>query len=313
MYIVTGGAGFIGSNIIQHLNNKGITDILVVDNLEQSEKFTNINHCQIADYLDKREFRAKLEKGKFGHGTKITAVLHQGACSNTMEYNGLYMMDNNYTYSKELLHFAIDHHIPFIYASSAAVYGASTTFVETPEHERPLNIYGYSKLMFDNYVRQIKNEITSPVVGLRYFNVYGPNEHHKGRMASTPHQFIKQLRHSGEIKVFGASHGYADGEHRRDFVCVDDLVAINLHFAHGSQCIGVFNVGTGESSSFNEIAQTLIHFHGRGNITYLPFPDTLIDKYQAFTQANISALRKVGYRAPFIGLAEGLKRLYAAN
>ena len=231
LIIVTGGAGFIGSNLIQQLNQRGERNILLVDNFAPAAnlsgpKFLNLHGAQFADYMDKREFRAALKSGEF-ENTKIRAILHQGACSNTLEDDGRYMMDNNFTYSKELLHFATDRKIPFVYASTAAVYGASTEFTEVPANERPLNVYGYSKLVFDDYVRRLTPQFKSTVVGLRYFNVYGPREQHKGRMASVIHHFTRQLKDTGTIRMFVGSGGYADGEQRRDFVYVKDLARIN--------------------------------------------------------------------------------------
>jgi ADP-L-glycero-D-manno-heptose 6-epimerase len=311
MYIVTGGAGFIGSHLVRGLNARGITDILVVDHLERSAKFLNLRHGQIADYMDKQEFRAAIESGRFE--ARVDAIFHQGACSDTMEYNGVYMMDNNFTYSKMLLRFALAHQIPFIYASSAAAYGDSATFIEQPAYEKPLNIYGYSKLVFDQYVRRVLPDAPSAVVGLRYFNVYGPHEAHKGRMASMAHQALKQLKATGIIQLYEGSGGYAAGEQRRDFVCVDDLVSVNLFFAAQPRARGIFNVGTGQSRSFNELARTLIQLHGRGEIQYMPFPEGLRDKYQNFTEANLTALRAAGYTAPFISLEEGLARLAASD
>ena len=234
MIIVTGGAGFIGSNLIRQLNLAGERDILLVDNFAPAAnlsgpKFLNLWGAEFADYMDKREFRSALNAGDFDD-LEISAILHQGACSNTLEDDGRYMMDNNFTYSKELLHFALARKIPFVYASTAAVYGLSEKFSETPANERPLNIYGYSKLVFDDYVRRLIPEIRSTVVGLRYFNVYGPREQHKGRMASVIHHFTKQLKETGAIRMFQGSGGYGDGEQRRDFVFVNDLAYINMFF-----------------------------------------------------------------------------------
>ncbi|MEO5364416.1 MAG: ADP-glyceromanno-heptose 6-epimerase [Magnetococcus sp. DMHC-8] len=303
MYIVTGGAGFIGSNIVAGLNQQGETDILVVDNLHKGEKFRNLRDLAIADFMDKTEFREHLHRGTF-RDESLQAIFHQGACSDTMEYDGRYMMDNNYTYSKELFHLAIDKSTPFIYASSAAVYGASTTFAEHPEHEQPLNVYGYSKLLFDRYVERCRPGST--VVGLRYFNVYGPREQHKGRMASMVHQLHHQLTTSRVAQLFEGSGGYGPGEQRRDFIAVGDVVAVNLFLAQRKGVQGVCNVGTGQSRSFNDIARHLIERLGQGEIRYKAMPEGLAGKYQNFTEARVDRLRSLGYTRPFTALEAGI-------
>jgi ADP-L-glycero-D-manno-heptose 6-epimerase len=321
MIIVTGGAGFIGSNIVHQLNRIGEQNILIVDNLAPAPnlsgpKFLNLAGASYADYMDKNEFRTALRSGDFD-SLKIRAILHQGACSNTLEDDGRYMMDNNYTYSKELLHFAIANKIPFVYASTAAVYGASTAFAELPANERPLNVYGYSKLVFDNYVRRLMPDFKSTVVGLRYFNVYGPREQHKGRMASVLHHFTRQLKDTGTIRMFEGSGGYANGEQRRDFVFVDDLARINLFFAGllpdspHKPVYAVVNAGAGEARTFKAVAQALMEVHMPGKIEYIPFPGDLKNRYQHYTQADISGLRAAGYTAPFTTLEEGVKQTFA--
>ena len=305
MYIVTGGAGFIGANIVDGLNQRGETEILVVDNLLKGDKFLNLRDLDIADYMDKTAFLDHVRKGML-HNTKISAIFHQGACSDTMEYDGRYMMDNNFTYSKTVLHGAIDKKIPFVYASSASVYGASTTFVEHPDNEQPLNVYGYSKLLFDRYVARLLPHIKSTVAGLRYFNVYGPREEHKGRMASMVHQLHQQLLTTGTAHLFEGSGGYGDGEQERDFISVADVVQINLFLAQQKRVQGVFNVGTGQCRSFNAIAQHLCKRLGSGEIRYKPMPETLLKKYQNFTQADIARLRRVGWDQPFTSLEAGI-------
>jgi ADP-L-glycero-D-manno-heptose 6-epimerase len=321
MIIVTGGAGFIGSNLIQELNRTGERDILLVDNFAPAAnlsgpKFLNLWGAEFADYMDKREFRAALKAGDFS-GVKVRAILHQGACSNTLEDDGRYMMDNNFTYSKELLHFALEGKIPFVYASTAAVYGLSEKFSEVPANERPLNVYGYSKLVFDNYVRRLMPEIKSTVVGLRYFNVYGPREQHKGRMASVIHHFTKQLKETGTIRMFEGSGGYADGEQRRDFVFVNDLAKINMFFAglapESSRKVvrAVVNAGTGEARTFKAVAEALMQVHGAGKIEYIPFPGDLKNRYQHFTEADVAGLRRAGYTAAFTALEDGVRETFA--
>lgn len=312
MYIVTGGAGFIGANIVAGLNQRGDTNILVVDELKQGDKFLNLRDLIIADYMDQAEFIEHLRSGRF-RNTRLRAIFHQGACSDTMESDGRYMMANNFTYSKELFHFAIERNTPFIYASSAATYGGSQTFIEHPTNEKPLNVYGYSKLLFDQYVQRHFSRTTSAVAGLRYFNVYGPRECHKGRMASMVFQLHKQLRDTGVAKLFAASGGYGDGEQRRDFIHVEDVVKVNLFLADSGPIQGIFNVGTGKSRSFNDVARTLISLLGQGEIHYIPMPESLLEKYQNFTEANISHLRAMGYDTPFHSLEEGIKDFLQAE
>jgi ADP-L-glycero-D-manno-heptose 6-epimerase len=319
--IVTGGAGFIGSNLIHALNTAGERDILLVDNFAPAPnlsgpKFLNLAGAEFADYMDKREFRAALKAGEF-ESAKVRTILHQGACSNTLEDDGRYMMDNNFTYSKELLHFAIARRIPLVYASTAAVYGASEEFREVAVNERPLNVYGYSKLVFDNYVRRWTPEIKSTVVGLRYFNVYGPREQHKGRMASVIHHFTRQLKDTGTIRMFEGSGGYADGEQRRDFVFVKDLARMNMFFgglladSPGAPVQAVVNAGTGEARTFKAVAEALMQVHGVGKIEYIPFPGDLKDRYQHYTQADVAGLRAAGYGAEFTRLEDGVKGTFA--
>jgi ADP-L-glycero-D-manno-heptose 6-epimerase len=310
MYIVTGGAGFIGSNLIRGLNAKGIDDILVVDNLKKSGKFTNLVGRRIRDYLDKDQFLSIIEKDVTPF-SNVEAIFHQGACTDTMEYDGRYMMDNNYAYSKALLEYALSNGIKFIYASSAATYGSGAVFEEKFEYEAPINVYGYSKYLFDQYVRRILDRAETTVAGLRYFNVYGPHEAHKGKMASVVYQFYNQLKQTSQIMLFEGTGGYGNGEQKRDFIYVDDVVAVNLWFLEGDPKRGIFNVGTGNSRSFNDIARCLIDLEHCGEIVYIPFPDSLKDKYQSFTQADLSVLRGAGYSDPFLSLEEGIVRYHS--
>lgn len=314
MIIVTGGAGFVGSNVVHELNSRGEDDVLVVDNLSDAasphKKFLNLTGARFIDYMDKAEFRSAVAAGKFNQ-TTIRAILHQGACSNTLEDDGRYMMDNNFTYSKELLHFALRQGIPFVYASTAATYGLSEKFTEVPANERPLNIYGFSKLAFDNYVRANQASFQTTVVGLRYFNVYGPREIHKGRMASVIHHFTKQLKEAGVIRMFEGSGGYGNGEQRRDFVFVRDLAKINMFFAYGDTRKAIVNAGTGKSRSFNDVAKALMQVHGQGKIEYIPFPADLNSRYQHFTEADIAGLRAAGYTDPFTELEHGIQETFA--
>lgn len=315
MIIVTGGAGFIGSNVVHELNRVGESDILVVDNLsprasDSPPKFLNLAGASFADFMDKREFRSALTAGKFS-GAKVRAILHNGACSNTLEDDGNYMLDNNFTYSKEVLQYAVENAVPLVYASTAAVYGLSEVFTEAEENERPLNIYGFSKLVFDNYLRRLLPSIRSTVVGLRYFNAYGPWEAHKGRMASVIHHFSRQLRETGKIRMFEGSGGFGPGEQRRDFVFVRDLARMNLHFAGLADDVpsiqGIFNAGTGKSRSFNEVALALIQSMHPGTIEYIPFPPELENRYQHFTEADVTRLRRAGWTDEFTSLEDGVR------
>ncbi len=305
MIVVTGGAGFIGSNLVKGLNEQGRSDILVVDDLENGAKFVNLVDCEIQDYMDKDEFLTAIQSQK-EFMPPLEAILHQGACSTTTEWDGRYMMRNNYDYSKHLLHYCAKHKIPFIYASSAAVYGGGQVFKESRECEAPLNVYGYSKFLFDQYVRRLLPAAKNQIVGLRYFNVYGPREQHKGAMASVAFHFRNQIRDAGKVKLFEGSDGYADGEQRRDFVHVSDAVAVNLWFLEERNKSGIFNLGTGKSHSFNEVARAVIKAEGKGVIEYIPFPDHLRGRYQSFTEADMSALHAAGYTQPFKNIEQGV-------
>jgi ADP-L-glycero-D-manno-heptose 6-epimerase len=319
--VVTGAAGFIGSNIVRALNARGERDIIAVDNLTRGDKFTNLVDCEIADYFDKTAFLDTLASGVFEDN--IEAVLHQGACSDTVETDGRYMLDNNYRWSMELLEYCQSEEIPLVYASSAAVYGGGGVFRESRAFERPLNVYGYSKFLFDQAVRRQLGSRTAPIVGLRYFNVYGPGERHKGRMASVAMHFFDQYRAQGKVRLFAGSDGYADGEQRRDFISVEDVVAVNLHFLGAADSSGVYNCGTGRAEPFNAVAVAAVNacraqqgepalsleaMRAAGVIEYFPMPADLARKYQSFTEADLSLLRKSGYAPGFMPVAEGVKR-----
>ena len=310
MFIVTGGAGFVGSNIVRALNDRGTGDIVVVDDLAHGAGHANLADCRIADYLDKRDFYDRVGRGRFD--VPVEAVLHQGACTDTMEHDEHRMMESNFDASKALLEWVVPAGIPLVYASSAAVYGASTAFTEDEPNERPLNIYGTSKLLVDQVVRRALPEARATIVGLRYFNVYGPREAHKGRMASVVFQMYHQLRETGTVRLFVGTGGYADGEQRRDFVSVEDIVRANLFFAGGPLRKGIVNCGTGHSRSFNDVARALIAEHGSGRIEYVALPDGLASRYQSFTEADLTGLRGLGYEAPFFDVAEGVRRYYPA-
>ena len=306
MHIVTGGAGFIGSNVVQALTERGCDDVVVVDDLTDGHKFVNISDLNIADYLDKDDFIDRLSADK-KFAKDITAILHLGACSETTEWDGRFMMQNNYSYSQKLLHHCLQHKAQFIYASSAAVYGGAKEFVEDPLFENPLNVYGYSKIQFDRYVRRVAADAESQVVGLRYFNVYGPREQHKGSMASVAFHFNNQIREEGVANLFSGTDGYKDGEQLRDFVYIDDISNVNLWFLDNPTVSGIFNAGTGRAQSFNDVANAVIKWHGKGKIHYVPFPDHLKGAYQSFTQADLTQLRQSGCDVEFRPVEEGVK------
>lgn len=303
MIVVTGGAGFIGSNIVHGLNNLGITDILIVDDLTDGHKSRNLNAVDFIDYIDKDDFLANIDR--YAH-YGVHTIFHQGACADTMEHNGKKMMQMNYEYSKSLFDFSMRHDIRFLYASSAAVYGnGENGFIEDRACENPLNVYAYSKFLFDQYVRCHLHNLPAQTVGLRYFNVYGQQENHKARMASTVFHFFHQLHNDGVAKLFEGSEHFI-----RDFIYVNDVVAVNLFFFNNPEKSGIFNCGTGKASSFTSIATTLIELEKKGVIQSTPFPDALKGKYQAFTQADTTALRAIGFEKSFTPLAEGIRSYY---
>lgn len=320
-YIVTGAAGFIGANIVQALNLRGIKNVIAVDELKPADKYRNLADLEISDYLDKSEFIEAFAKGKFG---KVEAIFHEGACSDTMETDGQYMMANNYRYSLDLLDICTAQRVPFLYASSAATYGGSDVFKENREFEKPLNVYGYSKFLFDQVVRQrLADEQTSAqVVGFRYFNVYGPRESHKGRMASVAYHHYHQFLEAGAVKLFGEYGGYAEGEQKRDFVSVEDVVKVNLFFQEHPEKSGIFNLGTGRAQPFNDVAKSVINslrtHKGEKELSlhelvderlieYVAFPDALRGKYQSFTQADLTQLRAAGYTSDFLTVEQGVR------
>lgn len=311
MIIVTGGAGFIGSNLVAGLNNEGIDEILIVDSLGRSEKYKNLRGLRFEDIMDKSLFRYSVQSGKF-NGKKIKAVFHKGACSDTTNSDGDYMLDNNYAYSRDLLDYCLSKNIPFIYASSASVYGTGGNgFREEPVCEFPLNLYAFSKLLFDNYVRRIIVHAESQIVGLRYFNVFGPQETHKERMASMVFHALNSIGASGTVRLFEGSDGYGPGEQRRDFLAVEDAVEVNLYFLKHAEKSGIFNCGTGRSRSFLDLAKAVIKYVGEGKLVYIPFPEDLKGKYQSFTEADLSRLRSAGFVADFTLLEEAVERYVA--
>lgn len=309
MYIITGGAGLIGSNLVKALNQRGISDILVVDDLKEGVKFRNLADCNIVDYMDRLDFLKRLHAG-WDFAT-VEAVVHEGACSATTEWDGEFIMKNNFEYTKDLLLWCQARGVPFIYASSASVYGMGPVFQEDRRFERPLNMYAYSKFQFDQYLRRYQDALTSQVCGLRYFNVYGPREQHKGSMASVAYHFHNQILKDGKVKLFEGTDGYGNGEQLRDFIHVDDAVAVKLWLLEHPDVSGIFNVGTGRAQSFNDVARAVIAHHGRGEIEYVPFPDHLKGRYQSYTQADISRLRQAGYDAEFLSVEQGVPKYLA--
>lgn len=305
MYIVTGGAGFIGSNIIKALNDRGISDILLVDDLTDGKKCINLADLNIADYMDMYDFLDALKNKTLS--IKVDAIFHEGACSATTEWNGKYVMDVNYQYSKAVLDYCLEHKVPFSYASSASVYGAGPIFKEERSHEKPLNMYAFSKFQFDQYIRNILPNAESQIVGFRYFNVYGPREQHKGSMASVAFHLRNQVLAGENPKLFGAYDGYEAGGQSRDFIYVEDLVRTKLWFLDNPQASGIYNLGTGQAEPFKTIATTVISHYEKGEIEYIDFPDHLKGAYQSFTQADISKLREAGYQGDFRDLATGVK------
>lgn len=297
MIVVTGGAGFIGSNIVKGLNDLGHKDILVVDDLTDGTKFSNLADLDIADYMDKDEFIAEIISGE---NLDIEVIFHQGACSSTTEWDGKFMMENNYNYSKDLLHYCLDFDIPFLYASSAATYGGrSDNFIEERSYEKPLNVYGYSKFLFDQYVREILPQANSQICGFRYFNVYGPRENHKGSMASVAFHLNEQINKGEKPKLFTGSDNF-----RRDFIYVGDVVEVNLWFWKNNVS-GIFNCGTGRAESFQSVADAVLNYHQKGEIDYISFPDHLKGRYQSFTQADLTKFRKTGCPIEFKTVAQG--------
>lgn len=308
MLVITGGAGFIGSNLLNFLNNNQDEEILVVEEMDTYvKKFKNLDGSKYIDCIDKDVFINNLNNNSSKYKGKINNIFHLGACSKTTEPNREYIMSTNLEYSKDILKYSANNKIPLIYASSASVYGEAKSFVESPSNESFLNHYAESKLLFDQYYRKHKEKITSQVVGLRYFNVFGPREFHKEGMFSVVYHFFTQINKSDSINLFKGSHGYSNGEQRRDFIHVDDTVSVNNWFRMNPDVSGIYNVGTGMSRTFNDIAKNVLEYYQRGAINYIDFPNNLESQYQAFTQADMSKIKSKGYSNNFISLEDGVK------
>ena len=319
--VVTGAAGFIGSNLVHRLNTAGVDDVIAVDDLSDGPKFVNLVGAQLSDYVDYREFYDRFAAGHYG---RVDAVLHQGACSDTMQHDGRYMMDVNYRCSKQLLEACAAQGVRLIYASSAAVYGGGSVFREERPFERPLNVYGYSKWLFDEIVRRHLPQSRNQVVGLRYFNVYGPREQHKGRMASVAFHHFNQYREHGVVKLFGEYGGYGPGQQQRDFIYVDDLCAVVSWFLDHPEASGIFNLGSGRAQPFNDVAAAVVNGLARqagaagdqplsalvaaGQVAYIPFPEALVGRYQCHTEGDLSALRAIGCDHTFADVTTGVGR-----
>ena len=318
--VVTGAAGMVGSNLVHGLNAIGIDEVIAVDDLTEGAKFRNLLGARVSDYFDRHEFYDRFALGELG---RIDVIFHEGACSDTMEHNGRYMLETNYRCSRDLLDICQSRGTRLLYASSAATYGDSTVFREQPQHERPLNVYGYSKLLFDNIVRRVLPTAHFQVAGFRYFNVYGPREQHKGRMASVACHHFGELRGTGRVRLFGEYGGYGPGQHTRDFVFVDDVVAVNLWFLQHPERSGIFNVGTGRAQPFNDVAHATINAAralrgeapltleqqvSQGLIEYIGFPQELVGKYQCHTEADLTSLRASGCDTEFADVAQGVRR-----
>jgi len=318
MIIVTGGAGFIGSALIAAINKRQITDILVVDELGTDQKWKNLRNLSFTDYVEKDDFLEMVIEDKLD--SSIDAVFHLGACSDTTETNASYLIKNNYEYSKLLAQWATDADIRFIYASSAATYGdGSAGFSDDQEKIeilKPLNMYGYSKHLFDLWARRAG--LLKKIVGLKYFNVFGPNEYHKGDMRSFINKAFEQItapvlscesKNGGKVRLFKSyKPEYADGEQKRDFIYVKDAVDMTLFFYDNPKLIGLFNIGTGKARTWNDLVKAVFAAMGKEpNIEYIEMPDSICNQYQYFTEADITKLHKAGCKKEITPLEDAIK------
>ncbi len=308
MIVVTGGAGFIGSAIVWRLNQLGNKDIIIVDSLGEDEKWKNLVGLNFADYLDKDNFIDRIIDGD--PDLDIEAIIHMGACSSTTEKDADYLMHNNFKYTQELAKYCIGNNVRFIYASSAATYGNGEQGYNDNENElnalRPMNMYGYSKQLFDLWAK--KNNVLNKIVGLKFFNVYGPNEFHKADMRSVVHKAYGQIKETGKVNLFKSyKKDYEDGEQMRDFIYVKDAVDMTLFFLENKDKNGIFNIGTGNARTWNDLVTILFKsLNKQVNVEYIEMPESIRDKYQYFTQANLHKLFDAGYDQPITSLEDGI-------
>lgn len=306
MIIVTGAAGFIGSCVVSHLNRNGENDIIAVDVLRTNDKWKNLRHLSFIDYLDREQLLPFLENAK-----NVRAIIHLGACSATTERDAYYLMENNYRYTLQLAQYALKNNIRFIYASSAATYGMGEQGYDDDESQihllRPMNMYGYSKQVFDLKAR--REGWLKKIVGLKFFNVYGPNEYFKGDMSSVVFKAFNQIKEKGYVRLFKSHRpDFKDGEQLRDFIYVKDVLEVIMFFLNHPEINGLYNVGTGKARTFKDlVSATFNAMNLEPKIEYFDMPPELRDRYQYFTEAKMDKLRKAGFSQDFHSLEEGIK------
>jgi ADP-L-glycero-D-manno-heptose 6-epimerase len=307
MIVVTGGAGFIGSALIWRLNEQGKKNIFVVDELGTTEKWKNLPGLNFQDFINKDDFIDKIEN-HFNYG--ISAILHMGANSSTTEKDADHLLKNNYQYTQKLAEYSLKNNVRFIYASSAATYGDGNSGFDDNEENleilKPLNMYGYSKSIFDVWAK--KQKILDKIAGLKYFNVYGPNEYHKGDMRSVVHKAFEQIRNTGKVKLFKSYHpDYKDGEQKRDFIYIKDAVDMTLWFLDNPDKNGIYNIGSGKARSWNDLVKAIFSAMDRqANIEYIDMPENLVEKYQYFTEAKLDKIKKAGFTISLHSLENGV-------
>ena len=313
MIIITGAAGFIGSALVWRLNQLGKNNIIIVDELGKDEKWKNLVGLDYEDFINKDLFIEKLESSL---NFKVDAIIHMGANSSTTEKDADHLLNNNFEYTKKLAAYSIDNNIRFIYASSAATYGDGNLGFDDEDNMslklRPLNMYGYSKNLFDIWA--LKKNILGKIVGIKYFNVFGPNEYHKGDMRSVVHKAFEQISDTGKVKLFKSRNkSYKDGEQKRDFIYIKDAVDMTLFFMDHKNKNGLYNVGSGKARTWNDLVTALFNALGKPvNIEYIDLPEHLADKYQYFTEATLDKIKKAGYTQTISSLEEGVTD-YAKN